>query len=241
MSTHTAFAKLTVLFAILTLVLFAATTQADTVTVTPDGVSRLLSGAEADLTHTDFFSTHDSLTQKTLVATTNANFLTELQNVLGSLGTGESYQVNSATLTVGATADDYTTIGGARAHVVIVPWTSAAVTWNNFNGGGVAGVDYNAAAADTGTVASPTTTWSGLASTVQDWLDGAVTNNGLFFPDTGEFSLTEVTATENVSWTLDAQIVSAPAPTVPEPSTFCLAAFGLVSLGLVAWRRRRRA
>ncbi len=66
----------------------------------------------------------------------------------------------------------------------------------------------------------PTTTWSGLGSTVQAWLDGTVTNHGLFFPDLGNaVAGTEEASGDYVKWTLDAQIVG-----VPEPSTLALAA-----------------
>ena len=210
----------------------------------PDYVGELVSSTP-DSYHAVNFSTYSNPgtnnVQRTLVEITNATFLAALENVLGALSGGEKYQINSATLTVGSVADNYATTGNAGAYRVLVPWDSSDVTWNEADAdanvawsapGLAAGVDYFATSVDTGAVGTYTTVWSGLGSTVQDWLDGTDTNYGLFFPDPGGSGGVDYTAVENVSWTLDASIV-------PAPSALVLLGTGGLVLVLGLRRRKR--
>ena len=74
--------------------------QAATINVTPDSVNRVIAGPHANQHFAANFSTDPSNNQKTLVETTDANINAALLAQLGALGAGESYQINSATLTV---------------------------------------------------------------------------------------------------------------------------------------------
>jgi hypothetical protein len=202
------------------------------VNVSPDSVNRLISGKFSDIHFDDRFSTNAFDTQRTLLETTNATFISALEVVLGPLGVGESYRINSATLTVGSESDAYTADGAKTARVMLVSWDSDLVTWNTRATGTLwaspglsAGTEYSAAIADTGFVDGSQTLWTGLGATVSDWLSGSVPNYGLFFPDYGTLAdENQEAAAANVTWTLDATRTSA----VPAPGTLFLALTGLI-------------
>jgi len=216
----------------------AAPATADMVTFSPDAVNRIIGTDWANMHWTDFFSTSGHGPQRTLVATSTATFVSQLNTLLGPLGAGEYYLINSATLRAGVASDNYATEGAAGAYEVLVPYNTATVTWNTFNAGGVAGVDYELLPAATGVVAAPTTTWT-LTGLVQSWVNGA-TNYGLFFPDNAPPQPTDTpdmadeyttTGAGHVLWTVDATVV-------PVPGAVLL---GILGLGAAGLRLRRRA
>ena len=160
----------------------AVTASADMVNLSPDAVNRIV--YLYPTTHyNDLFSTYNGggYPQRTLVATSTASFVAALSSVLGPLGADQQYQINSAMLKVGASIDDYATVGLAEAYEVIVSYDTNTVTWSSFGNGGAAGVQYALTPAATGIVSAPSTSWN-LTSVVQGWVNGAA-NNGLFFPD----------------------------------------------------------
>ena len=234
--------KTTALTAIPALIL-STSVNAALITVSPDSVNRIIGLAFVDTHFNDLFSTHSSSGQTTLLSLTNASLLTALQT---ELGFAANYTINSATLTVGAITDNYAPTGGMNVYTALTAWNPNDVTYNNADVAGLvswsapglaAGVDYSAIAADTGVIAANgyQTVWTGLGSTLQSWLDGSTTNNGLFFADTG-FTLgeNEETLATNVYWTIDAQISA-----VPVPAAAWL--FGSGLLGLVGVARRKKA
>jgi len=197
-----------------------------TVTITHDNFSvNRISAASPDISSSYLFSTHPG--QKTLLETTTATFIAALE--ASELRRGP-YEITSATFTVGDPGDDYVTNGDAGAHVVKVTWDSSDPTWNDADAdlnvtwdapGLTAGVDYETIEADTGIPHADSekrnTLWSGLASTVQAWLDGTVDNNGLVFPDSDDAStLASYTLDlDTVFWTIKAR--ERPIPSVNSP------------------------
>ena len=175
-----------------------APTAVATTNVAPALVRRVWSGGGDNVN----FSTH-SAGQRTMVETTTAAFTNALADELGALGAGQMYQINTATLTVGSVADDYTSTGDKQTHLITATWGASTPYPGPAYQSGIA--------ADTGAVVGSTTVWSGLASTVQDWLDGTVVNYGLMFDDAGGAGPPAYTAVANVLWTLDAEIVAIPA------------------------------
>mgnify|MGYP002623686185 CR=1 FL=1 len=213
--------------------------------LSPDSVNRVI-GPTLDNTHySDVFSTYS--TQKTLLELTNATLEAALTSELGPLSAGESYEINSAVLTVGSFSDNYATEGAAGAHRVLTAWDSSDVTWNEADAdlniawsapGLAAGVDYEAVAYDTGDVGSFTTQWSALGPLLQDWLDGTLDNHGLFFPYIGDSESYEFTDVQFVTFEIEAEIVES--EPVPEPSSLVLLGSGVLGLCGYGWRRKRR-
>ena len=160
------------------------------------------------------------------------------------IGSGENQvregaQVLSAVLRLHIPNDIASYAGSADTHYlyqVLSPWDENAVTWTNFNNGGVAGADY---------LATP------VASLVPNVLDG------FYYIDVTESVQNWANGQANYGWMLinpgadmcywdsdDYMGGQAYRPLlivewVPEPSTFVLSAFGLMSLICVACRRRR--
>ena len=199
--------------------LVAAAGQADaaTFTVTPDSVNRLTYVSATPTTQANtvyyngLFSTwlQTGNMQRTLLATSTTTFEAALLAQLGPLGAGQSYQINSAVLTAGDLLNDYT--DAATAHQVLVDYATNTVTWNNFNNGGVAGVQYSSAASATSVpnFTSSNATWN-LTSDVQDWLSGG-TNKGLIFISVGDTAGPPTFTDYNrVAWTLNAEIATLP-------------------------------
>ncbi len=213
----------------------ATIAAAATVIVVPDSTNRI-TVVDADPTRADTvftnFSTWQSNsgtgnTQRTMQITSTATFIAALEAELGPLGAGESYQINSATLTVGDATDDYTDI--ATAHHLLVTYNPATVTWNTFNNGGVAGIEYAGSPLATSVAGTNSATWD-LTSVVQGWIDGG-TNEGLYFKSVGNTTGTSTFTTVTGTWTLDAEIV-------PEPGIAGLT--GMAGMLLLLRRRRRR-
>lgn len=216
--------------------------EATPVTVIPDSTNRILAvtatPALADTVNLNtLFSTWLSAgganTQRTLQTTSVATFNAALELELGALGPGQSYQINSATLTAGDATNNY--IGNATAHQVLVTYDPNTVTWNTFNGGGVAGVQYNATAAATSVPGVNSATWD-LTSIVQDWLSATPSTaiNSLFFASTVvETGADTFTDYNRVSWTLDAVVV-------PEPGSLALVGITM-GIGIIALTKRRRS
>jgi len=227
--------------------------QAATVLVTPDGVPRLneFSGGN---TVGEYFSTNIQATnnQYTIVTTYQSTFLGSLDTDLNGgspLAQWQAYQINSATLTVGADVDsspidESRYEQASRAHVMTTSYDFNDVSWNNSDqstttawGGGTidttGGTDWESAVQATGVVGTGITTFD-LTSYVVGVMDGTYSGagEGLFF-ETTDATLGQVSRTQaaNVSWTLDAQII-----TVPEPSSTAL--LGLGGLALVLRRKR---
>ena len=234
--------KTTALAAIPALIL-STSVNAALITVSSDSVNRLLgpgSGGGEDTHYTDFFSTHASGPQSTLLQLSTASLLAALE---AQLGVAASYTINSATLTVGAIGDNYAAAGDKNVYTVLTAWDANTVTWNTAGAGTwntpglTSGIDYSAIAVDTGAILGNgyQTEWTGLGSTLQSWLDGATVNNGLFFAYSGSLlDLPEFTATSNVVWTIDAQVSA-----VPVPAAAWL--FGSGLLGLVGVARRKNS
>ena len=192
--------------------------QAAPVTVTPDSTKRI-TVVDADPTRANTVFTNFSTwqtdsatknTQRTMQITSTATFIAALEAELGPLGAGESYQINSATLTVGDATDDYTDI--ATAHHLLVTYNPATVTWNTFNNGGAAGVDYAGSPLATSVAGTNSATWD-LTSVVQGWIDGG-TNMGLYFKSAGNTNGTSTFTTVTGTWILDGAIVSGPVTTL---------------------------
>ncbi len=120
-----------------------------------DNVNRIIGGSFTNTHFSDLFSTNPSA-QHTLLNLEIRPHCRLLWRCLGPLGPGESYQIYSTTLQVGALADGYSV--ASEAHEVLTPYDPATVTFASFNNGGVAGVDFTALAEATGVVDGPLTT-----------------------------------------------------------------------------------
>ena len=227
--------------------------QGAIVTLNPDGVPRLNEFSGGNSVQ-EYFSTNTQVTnnQYTIVTTYQSTFLGSLDTDLNGgspLAQWQAYQINSATLTVGADVDSSPTDESryeqaSRAHVMTTSYDFNDVSWNNSDqstttawGGGTidttGGTDWESAVQATGVVGTGITTFD-LTSYVVGVMDGTYSGagEGLFFettdPTLGQKSRTQAA---NVSWTLDAQII-----TVPEPSSTAL--LGLGGLALVLRRKR---
>ena len=132
------------------------------------------------------------------------------------------------------------------AHRVLgsTPWTEAGVTWNTRDGsaawsfgGGAAGTDYStnaAASTGSGTTSNVSLSWTVLGETggssniPQDWLTGAITNNGLLVKDSTEAGGGGISAVESVQGTAkNKALVSTTALTAATTSSLYLAAISL--------------
>ena len=131
-------------------------------------------------------------------------------------------------------------VNNVSVHQVITSWDESTVTWNNFNGGGVSGVDYVATA---GAVYSPGTSDSGVnqidvTSIVQAWSSGA-TNNGFYLINDGMDGVTYRSNNATMG-AVPKLTVNYSHASVPEPSAFVL--FGLIAsvYGLRRFKRRSK-
>ena len=222
---------------------FGRTVKAGILTLSPDSLSVLIGPLPgSSFPDTNFidtnFSTHADGPQETVVATSNASLLAALQSALGP---APGYVINSARLTVGSDADDYSPGGMVNGYVLLESYVPNQVTYNSratgtpwSAPGALAGTDYDATAA---TTATPTpghltteTDFDGLGPVVQNWLDNPSQNLGLIFLNTtfGD-TAADFTDWHNVVWTIDATAL-------PEPASMTLLAGGAMLL-----LRRRRA
>tara|TARA_B110000908_G_scaffold104176_1_gene122655 strand:- start:3418 stop:4143 length:726 start_codon:yes stop_codon:yes gene_type:complete len=178
-----------------------------------------------------------------------ASLISQFEVTVGVLGAGEAYQINSSTLTAGIEGDgtngdtdvkEFNT--AADVHLsnslfdvydstyneafdsLNTAWTppSGAISAANFGTsiqtGDAATTDYS-------------TSWNGLTSVLQDWVDGTVDNEGLIFSYAGNEGRSARVAEANISWEMDVSIVA-----VPEPSSAAL--LGLGGLALILRRRK---
>ena len=224
--------------------LSAGNASATTISLTsPDSVNRIIEfngppfGDLRDTVFTTFFSTFSNGTtnvQSSIVGTSNSSLLNALATTLGALGSGQSYVINSASLTVGSLSDNYTV--ASSAHRFLANWDTASLTWNNCGTapGCVAGTDYMNPASAIGVVDGVTqsTSWD-LTADVATALDGG-SDLDFFFPAVLGTGFATFTLASNVSWQIDASIET----DVLEPSTLSVLAFGLAGFG---YMRRRRA
>jgi hypothetical protein len=186
------------------------------VTFAPDSVNRI-SGSEPDTHFSDLFSTHEGGPQRTLVETTTSTFMNALTM---QAGPANGYLINSAILRVGSFNDEY--VANGRVNAVLVPYDSATVTWNSFNMGGVALVDYGGKALAFGEEDDETTDWR-LTDQVQAYIDGSTTNNCLFFLDNDVNSDFQFTASSNVTWRLFVTAMNSNDPTAGQaPGTLAI-------------------
>jgi hypothetical protein len=202
-----------------------------TFTAKPDSVNRIIGGASAAIHFEDFFSTHGNSIQHSLVQMTGGSLQSVLESALGPLGPLDFYQINSAVLTIGSASDDYAATAGA--HEVLVVYDPLTVTFNSFNNGGMAGVDYEASPETVGVVNGSVTDFD-LTAFVQAAAD-AGTDLSLFFPTTGLQDNANFTAAGNLMFTINAEIGQ-----VPEPASIAL--WLIMAAGALgcAWRWRRQ-
>lgn len=139
------------------------------------------------------------------------------------------------TVPLGATIDSATleldkfngTVGDVDVHQVLTAWAESTVTWNSFNGGGVAGTDFVSTPAAT---YSPGTSSSGtnvidVTSIVQAWSNGAA-NEGFYLVNGSNDGVTYRSDDATVG-AVPALTINYSTAVIPEPSAFAL-------LGLVA-------
>lgn len=117
--------------------------------------------------------------------------------------------------------------GNVSVHQILTAWDEASVTWNSFNGGGVAGVDYVVPPA---TVYAPGISDSGVnsidvTSIVQAWSSGE-TNQGFYLVNDGMDGVTYRSSDATVGLVPKLAIHYSTA-SVPEPTSFLL--FGLLA------------
>ena len=217
----------------------------DLVDIDADNVNRLifftLIPSFEYTTFTDYFSTYNdglgSNLQRSMVYTSGSTFHAALSSAVG----GGAYTITSVNLTIGSKIKDgggfgpYMSQGLKGAYEILTAYDPASVTWNNFNSGGVQGVNYANSALATGVInaTAETTVWTFSPSLIQGWIDSPSTNLGLFFPDYGSPNDSQdTTPYYNVRWNVGVQAV-------PEPSTFALTGIGMGLAAVVRWRKRR--
>jgi hypothetical protein len=195
--------------------------HAATVTFTPTNVNRLVGPTTHAQSGANLsgFSTFKDASPEYMTTLVYTDFAAKLAaSSLGTLSAGQSYQINSAVLTVGTSVNPYISDGSKESHLVLVTYDPTTVTWNSFTGSsatttaGVAGTDYAAANLATGTLNPGVSVSWDFTAAAQGFLNNPAANKGIYFNGFG--SITSPLANEgtdlgDVSWTVDAIKVSA--------------------------------
>ncbi len=225
------------------LMALAGSSRAELIVMNPTDVNRIISYVwypfEDTVFLNDYFSTHYSAPpnynyQRSMIYTPGSDFENAL---VGAVGT--NYTINSVQLIVGSSTNvdgygPYISLGAKGAYEVLTAYDPTTVTWNNFNYGGQAGVNWALSPISTGTIAGDTVVWNFSPSLIQGWIDGG-TNLGLMFPDYGASGdIQDTTQASNVFWYINATAA------VPEPGTWAAAALLAGTAGFVRWRRRMK-
>ena len=139
-----------------------------------------------------------------------------LTTQLGALGAGESYQINSASFSAGSAAQDYQ-VGVITVHAMTTAFNvdqasydhadkSTSTTWAS---GSLSSADYNASVITTGSNdTAVSAVFSGLGSTLQDWVDGGDNLGLAFVASSSAGGAAAWTTVSTVGLTIDAEIVT---------------------------------
>jgi len=141
--------------------------------------------------------------------------------------------INSATLTLRTNGNSFDgTADTLSVFRTTSNWDESTVTWNSFNAGGVAGVDYDAAVLDTFVPLNPSTNYDiDITAAAQIWSGNTALNQGIIVIGSGfdrvSFRSDDIASSQPLL-TIDYSVI-------PEPASGTLAGIGLV---LLAVRRR---
>lgn len=162
--------------------------------------------------------------QVALISLGTAVLKNTLEHELGTLGKGQSYKINAATLTAGIAGTPQTRyLGGndGTVHPMKTTWNLETATFNHADrkvtwasGSSFSAADYFPNVITTGKQGTDSTVYSGLGPVLQSWLDGTDNKGLAFASSSAPPGPTSWTASAHVTLTIDAEVIGAQAETV---------------------------